>query len=112
MGVLRSAIAAIIRKPFTVIYMGLIVLILLVLARLNPLFPLIAGFSRAADAGLFEQVISVLQFLIQPDVLPYLAPGIVVFSITFGFLASLCMSGYFNVLYNAGSKASSKTGKD
>jgi hypothetical protein len=112
MGVLRNSIAAIIRKPFTVIYMGFLVLILLVLARLNPVFPLIAGFSKAADADFFEQVISILQFFMQPDVLPYLVPGIIVLSTTTGFLFSLFLSGYFYVLNNACGKASSKTGKD
>jgi hypothetical protein len=111
MGVLRNAISVIIRKPFTVIYMGFIVLMLLIFARINPVFPLISGFGKAADGDFFKQVISVLQFLIQPDVLPYLVPGIVVFSMTFGLLFSLFMSGYFYVLNNAGSKASSKTGK-
>lgn len=112
MGAFRNAVAAIIRKPFIVIYMGFIMLILCVLSRINPLFPLIAGFARAADADIFEQVISILQFFMQRDVLPYLIPGIFVFSITAGLAASLFLSGYFYVLNKTVNKASSKNGKE
>lgn len=112
MRVMPQALAAIIKKPFLAAYMAAVMLLLCILSRLNPLLPVLSGYERAADADLFEQIISLLQFFLQKDILPYAILGTAVFSLAGGLAAALFFSGYFNVLGNAVRGVSKTVAKD
>ena len=71
MKIAPRALKVLIIKPFSVIYISVFVLIAAVINRLNPLIPLIAGLNKASEADIFQNVISILQFIIKPNILKY-----------------------------------------
>ncbi len=101
MKIASKALKVLVKKPFAVIYISVLVLAAAVLNRLNPLIPLIAGLNKASEADVFQNVISVLQFIIKPDILKYVILIIAGAVILSALLASALTPGLMNVLNHA-----------
>ncbi|MDD4189494.1 MAG: hypothetical protein PHX37_05355 [Eubacteriales bacterium] len=93
-----KAVAVLIKKPFLIIYVSVIVLIAAVVNRLSPVFPLLKGFIETGDADFFQNIITFLQYLVKPDVWPYAILIIAGISAAASILAGVLLPGWMSVM--------------
>lgn len=98
MKLFTKAVRVLIKKPFLVVYVSVIVLIAAVINRLNPVVPLLSGFIKAGDADFFQNAISFLQYIVKPGVWPYTLLIMASTSIIISILAGLLLPGWMCVM--------------
>lgn len=100
MKLLRDTIRLIIRRPFIILFLGLVTLACSVIDSYNPVFPILAGLGSVTGGDIFENIISFLQFLVDPDIIPTLVLFVLCLSIAAAVLTGLVFSGYFYTVNN------------
>lgn len=98
MKLFAKAVGVLIKKPFLLIYVSVLVLIAAVINRLSPLGPLIGGFVKAGDADFFQNVISFLQYIVKPGVWPYTLLSVAGASVIASLLAGVFLPGWMCVM--------------
>lgn len=88
------------RRPLVLWSMSLVLLIYLVIDKYNPIMPILLGLGKATGGNVFESLVSFLQLMIDPIILPYVLVAILGVSLIASLILGLFLAGYFNVLNN------------
>ncbi len=111
MNILKTTVQAVIRRPFVIILPAALMLLFTLLNTYNPILPVIAGIASVTGSSLFDSLVSVIQLLLNPSLIPVI---LVAFSGTVllaSLFTGLVLSGYFNVLVSALDGAPAKRGE-
>lgn len=100
MNLIRLTIKTTIKRPLIMGVPAILALLLITLNSYNPLLPIFMGLSNATGTSIFEGLISALQLLLEPDILPLFILGIIGAAILGSLFISVIFSGYLYVLYN------------
>jgi hypothetical protein len=111
MGAFGRAINAILRRPFILLFFAAITIIITAINRFNPIVPILRGLDLITEGSFIESIVSYLQVLLDPSIVPVFAGFIVVFCIITSLLAGLFLSGYFNIINNAVANRQKKKGE-
>jgi len=101
MNLLKSAVRLVKRRPSALFFLSTVTLIFAVIDSYNPVFPILFGLGSMHEGDAFGSLVSFLQFMMDPDIIPSLALFILAFSVVGAAVASLVFSGYFYVVSNA-----------
>jgi len=105
------AVYTLVRKPFIILFFGILSLAYLAVNSLNPVLPLLSGLSRITSGNIFDSIISLLQILIEPRIIGMVAVFIFAISFVLAIAGGLLLSGFFNVIYKSLDNLSSTRGQ-
>jgi hypothetical protein len=115
MKVLGKAVQSIIRRPFILVYFGLIALIYSIIDSKNPLTSVLMGFNRLGKGDFLEMIIYSIQIFLNIMMNPQTALkaliGFVLLLLVASLIIGLIFSGYFNVVNNAVGKKEKRKGE-
>lgn len=94
MGIIGKTVDIVFKRPFILIYTGIIVAIFLVLNTYNPVLPLLMGLTSITKSSVFESLVAALQIISDPGFLPVIILGIIGGAIVVSLLGSLLLSGF------------------
>jgi len=97
----RRAINAILRRPFILLFFAALMMIITAIDRFNPIIPILRGLESITEGSFIESIVSYLQALLDPSIIPLFAGFAAAFCIIVSLLAGLLLSGYFNIVNNA-----------
>jgi hypothetical protein len=100
MKLLKNTVRLIKRRPTVLSFMAIIMLAYAVIDSYNPVYPILLGLGSVTEGGISESVISLLQFVIDPDIVPTLVLVLFGFSGIGALASSLVFSGYFYTINN------------
>lgn len=101
MSVVRTAVQIIRTRPFIILFSALITLAFCLINKYNPVVTLLFGLTSITGGSIYETLISYLQILLDPDIIPMILLFIVAATVVSSILVGLIFSGYFNILNNA-----------
>ena len=98
MYILNTMVQTVFKRPFIIISFGLVALVCTILNNYNPILPIVFGLSNITGGSFFESIVSTLQVMLDPGLLP----GIILFLLGFALLGSLLagviFSGYMYII--------------
>jgi hypothetical protein len=97
----RSTIQIIKKRPIILWLMAIITFTYLLIDKYNPIMPILFGLGRVTGGNIFEGIVSFIQLIVDPAILPYVLAALVGISIVASILLGIFFSGYFNILNNA-----------
>lgn len=98
MNILKITIQSAVKRPLIIILPAVIMLMFSVLNSYNPVLTVILGISSATGGTVFDGVISVLQLIMDPAIIPGIALFIAGAIILISLLAGIILSGYFHIV--------------
>ncbi|HEY9060104.1 MAG TPA: hypothetical protein VIO64_06330 [Pseudobacteroides sp.] len=115
MKVIGKAVQSIVRRPFILVYFGLIALIYSIIDSRNPITAILMGFNRLGKGDFLEMIIYSIQILLNIMLNPQTAIkaliGFILLLLVGSFIIGLIFSGYFYVVNNAVSKKEKQKGE-
>ena len=100
MNILKLSAQTALKRPVIIILPAVLALVFSVLNSYNPVIPVIRGLSSATGGSLFDGIISALQLVLDPAIIPSIAIFIAAALILGSLLAGLIFSGYFHIIRN------------
>ncbi|HHW49775.1 MAG TPA: hypothetical protein GXX14_14320 [Clostridiaceae bacterium] len=111
MEILGRTINAILKRPFILLFFAVITMIVTGINRFNPIIPILRGLDLITEGSFIESIVSYLQVLFDPSIIPVFAGFVAAFCIVTSLLAGLFLSGCFNVVNNAVANNKKKKGE-
>lgn len=100
MNLIKLTIRMAARRPIIIVLPAILMLLFTVVNSYNPVFPILLGLSSATGTSIFEGLVSTLQLLLDPGILPIFIIGVIGAVIFGSLLMGFILSGYLNVLNN------------
>jgi hypothetical protein len=97
MNIIRISGRIIFRNPMILLISVVLMFFVSAFNVFIPLVPLIKGISGVTEDGLFESVVALLQFVLDPEVLPAFIVLCLIFCIILSLIISLVLSGYLYI---------------
>lgn len=88
------------KRPVVIILPAVLALVLSVINLYNPVLPVMLGVSSATGGSFFDGVISALQLLMDPAIIPVIAIFLAGAVVLVSLLAGILLSGYFHIVGN------------
>lgn len=110
MNILRTTVKAVIKRPFILILVGLLMLAAAAVNNFIPVMAMIIGIVNMTGGGVFEGVLSVLQIIIEPDTITVLIIIVAVVAVLASILAGLLLPGYLLIVEDGIAKGRKKKG--
>lgn len=101
MGAYRNAVGVMFKRPFILVFFGLLMLIYSVINLFNPFFTLLVGLSAYSGGNALEGIIPFLQLMLNPAILLKGLPFVLGLLIILALFIGVVFSGYFYVIRNA-----------
>lgn len=101
MNILNIAVRTAIKRPFIIIFFALIMLACTLVNSINPIVPIAAGLMNVTGSGLFESVVSALQAILDPGVIPVLLLLFIGVALLASLLAGILLPGLMQIVSNA-----------
>jgi hypothetical protein len=98
MNIFETTTFAVIKRPFIIIMIGILMLLAAVANAFIPVVAMIMGIINATGGGIFEGMLSILQMLIDPGVIPTALLILTVFTLVASIAAGLLLPGYLLVV--------------
>lgn len=98
MGILANTIKSIVKRPFIIVFIAILVLLGAGLNEINPLMPILKGLNSLTNESFFENIVSYLQLILDPELIPMIASITLIFCILASLLTGLLLSGLFNIV--------------
>ncbi len=100
MNILKLSVQTALKRPVIIIVPAVLALVFSILNSYNPLIPVILGLSSATGGSFFDGIISALQLVLDPAIIPSIAIFLAAALILGSLLAGLIFSGYFHIVRN------------
>ncbi len=88
------------KRPVVIILPALLALVLSAINLYNPVLPVVLGVSSATGGSFFDGMISALQLLMDPAIIPVIAIFLAGVVVVVSLLAGILLSGYFHIVGN------------
>ena len=89
----------------------MVTLIVTAINRFNPIVPILRGLDSITEGSFIESIVSYLQVILDPSIVPVFAGFVVAFCIVISLLAGLFFSGCFNIINNELANKQKKKGE-
>lgn len=110
MNIFKTTALAVMKQPFILILIGVLMLLAAIVNAVIPVMAMIIGIVNLTGGGIFESVLSVLQMLIDPGILPTLLILLAVVTVLASIAAGLLLPGYLLVVDDGIKKEAKKLG--
>lgn len=110
MNIFETTTFAVIKRPFIIIMIGILMLLAAVANAFIPVVAMIMGIINATGGGIFEGMLSILQMLIDPGVIPTALITLTVFTLVASIAAGLLLPGYLLVVRDSVVQGDKKRG--
>lgn len=100
MKLVRTAVRVVVKRPFVILFLGIVTLIYSVINYYNPLFRIFFGLNALTKGDFLESVVSSLQVISDPGIIPILMGLIFGIIVAASLFCGLVFSGYFNIINN------------
>lgn len=110
MNIFETTIFAVMKRPFIIIMIGILMLAAAVANAFIPVIAMIMGIINMTGGGIFEGILSILQMLIDPGVIPTVLAVLAVFALVVSIAAGLLLPGYLLVVRDSIIKGDKKRG--
>lgn len=111
MNIFKVTARAVKKRPFIMILTGLLMLVLAILNAFIPVMAIIIGIVNMTGGSIFESLLSVLQMLIDPGIIPTLLILLAVFILLASAIAGLLLPGYLLVVNDGIEKGDRRQGR-
>ena len=101
MGILSNTLHTLYKKPLIFILTVIAALPVCYISQFNPVPALFSGFGSIGKSGVLSSVVSLLQFLWEPDIFRNTVLALIAVSFLTAVITSLYLPGYFNILNHA-----------
>jgi hypothetical protein len=98
MNILETTVKAISKRPLILIIIGAVMLVAATVNAFIPIMAMIMGIINITGGGIFESVLSILQMLIDPAIIPTVLLLLAVLILLGSVLAGLLMPGYLLIV--------------
>jgi hypothetical protein len=100
MKLLKNTVRLIKRRPLALLFMGIVMMVYAIIDSYNPILPIFLGLGSITEGGISEGILSLLQFMIDPDIIPMII--LLIFSVSgIGALVlGFVLSGYCYTINN------------
>ncbi len=98
MNILKTTARAVGKRPFILVLIGILMLAAAIANASIPVMAMMIGIVNMTSAGVFESLLSVLQMLIDPGIIPMLLKLLAVLAILSSIAAGLLLPGYLLIV--------------
>ncbi len=98
MNIFETTTYAVMKRPFIIIMIGILMLFAAVANAFIPVIAMVMGIINMTGGGIFEGMLSILQMLINPNVLPTAFIVLAIFALVMSIAAGLLVPGYLLVV--------------
>jgi hypothetical protein len=105
MRIFAGVFKTVIRKPFFVLYMAVVMLAYIIIDAYNPVTAILSGLHMMTGGDIYQDILAVLQYLWTSDILHVIIPSILIACVAGALIFSLIFSGYNEVLKNASNES-------
>lgn len=98
MNIIKTTALAVIKRPFILVLIGILMLAAAVFNAFIPIMAMIIGILNMTGGGLFDSALSILQLLIDPSNLPAILITLAILTIIFSLMAGLLLPGYLMIV--------------
>lgn len=98
MKIFVKSVCAILRRPFILLFFAVVTLAISALNEINPIIPILRGLSSITNTNFFENIVSYLQLLLDPDIIPMVAAFTLISCILASLLIALVLSGFLHII--------------
>lgn len=110
MNILKVTANAVVKQPFIIVLIGVLMLVGALLNTVLPVVPFLIGIVNITGGGVIESVVSLLQTIINPSIIPMALIAIAIITLLFSVVVGLLLPGYLLTIDNALSSGSRKSG--
>lgn len=100
MNILKLTVQSASKRPVIFILPAVLALVLSAINCYNPVLPVLLGISGATGGSIFDGVISALQLITDPALIPAVAIFLACAVVILTLLAGVILSGYFHIVRN------------
>jgi hypothetical protein len=101
MNILTTAARTVLKRPFIIIFFGILMIFFTALNNYNPLLPIIFGLSNMTGESIFESMVSLLQVILNPGLIPQIILLFIGFALLASLIAGVVFSGYMYIIDKA-----------
>lgn len=105
---IRTTVDAILKQPFIIITIGIIMLVMAIFNIFIPVMAMIIGIVNMTGGSFFDSVLAVIQMLIEPQNIPMILISLVALTLVFSATIGLLLPGYL-LTVNDGLSTNAKT---
>ena len=98
MGIIHLTIKAVRKQPFILILIGVLMMAAAVINAFIPVMAMIVGIIQISGGNIFESMLSVMQMMIDPGILPTLLITLAVLTVLVAVVGALLLPGYLRVV--------------
>jgi hypothetical protein len=98
MNILITAVRTVLKRPFIIVFFGILMLFFTILNNYNPLLPIIFGLSNMTGESVFESMVSLLQVILNPGLIPEIILFLLGFALVASLIAGVVFSGYMYII--------------
>lgn len=98
MNIFKTTVYAVIKRPFILILVGVLMLAAAVVNAFVPVIAMVLGIINMTGGNIFESMLSILQMLFDPGVIPTLLIALAVFTLFSAIAAGLLLPGFLLVV--------------
>jgi hypothetical protein len=101
MKLIRLTVQTAKKRPVIIVLPAILVLLFIVVNSYNPVLPILMGLSNITGSSVFDGIVSALQLVLEPNILPLAILTIAAIVLLGSILAGILLSGYLNILNNS-----------
>lgn len=110
MNIFETTTYAVMKRPFIIIMIGILMLVAAVVNAFIPVIAMIMGIINLTGGGIFEGILSILQMLIEPSVILTVLIILAIFALVASAAAGLLLPGYLLVVRDSVDRGDKKQG--
>lgn len=110
MNIFTTTAQAVMKRPFILILIGVLMLVAAIVNAVIPVMAIIIGIVNMTGGNIFESMLSVLQMLIDPGIIPTLLILLAVLALLASIAAGLLLPGYLLIVDDGIAGRSKKRG--
>lgn len=110
MNIFETTAFAVVKRPFIIIMIGILMLLAAVVNAFVPVIAMIMGIINMTGGGIFEGILSILQMLIEPGVILTFLEILAVFTLVAAIAAGVLLPGYLLMVCDSVVKGNRKRG--
>jgi hypothetical protein len=110
MNIFETTAFAVMKRPFIIIMIGILMLLAAVANAFVPVIAMVMGIINMTGGGIFEGILSILQMLTQPGVILTFLEILAVFALVAAIAAGLLLPGYLLMVSDSVVKGNRKRG--
>lgn len=98
MKIFAKTLKTIIVRPFILVFIAVLALLITAINKVNPIMPILRGLNSITNGSFFENIVSYLQLILDPEIIPMIAAVALVFCLIVSLMSGFLLSGLLNIV--------------